>query len=282
MISVEDFDQHRISPYYDPAHKSANEAYEAYVRVHSHTNSTDGSPTRTPRRVSGLSHRDSLGGRSLGLTSTQASQAQQFVKGIKKDSSAYNDFKNENQWESWHRHFKIVCANHDCTEIIDPNYIVPSIAGDDKDLFDKKQIYMYSVFQDHLKTDMGRRLVRRYSSTMDARQLYGDLVTHMMTSSVARIYSQKLLAYISSHRIEQSAGKCTYRSSLLNWTNKVDEYNETNPAAQLSRETCRNMLMSMLSGVKELNDIPVHEVMASKITGSTVTFTYEEYTSACH
>ena len=81
--------------------------------------------------------------------------------------------------------------------------------------------------------DVGRRLVRQCSNTMNARQLYGDLVTHMMTSSVARMYSQKLLAYLSSYKIEQSARKYTYRSSLLNWTNKVEEYT-TRPTLRLN------------------------------------------------
>ena len=111
--------------------------------------------------------------------------------------------RNESLWDGWHRNFLVTVANHDCEEIISANYRRPNRISDPEGhaLFIKKNQFMYGVFQKKLKTDYGKSLVRTYHSTMDARKVYFDLLTHMRNSSAACIASQKLLTFTTGYRI---------------------------------------------------------------------------------
>ena len=53
--------------------------------------------------------------------------------------------------------------------MLDPEY-TPNNA--EKDLFEAKQIFMLSVFDKHLLTDMGKTIVRKYVHTTDAQSVW--------------------------------------------------------------------------------------------------------------
>ena len=62
----------------------------------------------------------------------------------------------------------ITAKSHECEQVLDPE-CTPSTA--EKDLFEAKQIFMFSVFDKHLLTDMGKTIVRKYVHTNDDCQL---------------------------------------------------------------------------------------------------------------
>ena len=55
--------------------------------------------------------------------------------------------------------------------MLDPDY-TPSNA--EKDLFEAKQIFMFSVFDKHLLTDIRKTIVRKYVHTTDAQSVWKD------------------------------------------------------------------------------------------------------------
>ena len=55
--------------------------------------------------------------------------------------------------------------------MLDPDY---THSNAENDLFQAKQIFMFSVFDKHLLTDMGKTIVRKYVHTTDAQSVWKD------------------------------------------------------------------------------------------------------------
>ena len=110
-------------------------------------------------------------------------------------------------------------------------------------------------------------------------QYFFGLKDYMKLSATARLMLQNLLAYLSSYSIASAHGKYTYKSALLNWTNKMKEYNDMAGLNSITSMQAKAMLVNVLMEVKALNDIRQQELLASKASGRTVAFTYEEYVS---
>ena len=62
-----------------------------------------------------------------------------------------------------------------------------------KALFTKKQIFIYSVFEEKLRTDTGKHLVRKYKSQFDAQAIYKRLSEYAKESTHANQEASKLL-----------------------------------------------------------------------------------------
>jgi hypothetical protein len=82
-----------------------------------------------------------------------------FMHGVKRDKSHYKAFKLERYWDDWNRGFRATAKTHDMMEVLDSTYVLTN--RDDIALFEAKQTFMYSVFEEHLQTDMGKTLVRK-------------------------------------------------------------------------------------------------------------------------
>ena len=76
-----------------------------------------------------------------------------FRKGIKMEETAYHTLKDETYFESFSRSLYITAKSHVCEEVFGPEY-TPS--NSEKELFDAKQVFMFSVLDKHLLTNMGR------------------------------------------------------------------------------------------------------------------------------
>ena len=78
-----------------------------------------------------------------------------FRKGIKRGETAYPTLKDERYFDSVSRSLYITAKSHECEEVLDPEY-TPTNSG--KELFDAKQVYMFSVLDIRLLTDMEKPL----------------------------------------------------------------------------------------------------------------------------
>ena len=67
-----------------------------------------------------------------------------FRKSIKRDKSHYVALREDKQWDSWKRSTLATARSHACEEIFDPLYT--PVTSNNKDIFDEKQKFMYSVF----------------------------------------------------------------------------------------------------------------------------------------
>ena len=75
-----------------------------------------------------------------------------FKKGIKREVTSYPTLLDERYFDSFSRSLYITAKSHDCDEGLDPDY---KPITEDNELFENKQVFMFSVFSTYLLTDMG-------------------------------------------------------------------------------------------------------------------------------
>ena len=118
-----------------------------------------------------------------------------FKKGIKREETAYATLKDERYFDGFSRSLYITAKSHECEQVLDPDY-TPSNA--EKDLFEAKQIFMFSVFDKHLITNMGKTIVRKYVHTTDAQSVWKHFQDHMISSSKGAAEKRRLTQYVTN------------------------------------------------------------------------------------
>ena len=103
-----------------------------------------------------------------------------FRKGIKREETSYPTLKDERYFDSFSRSLYITAKSHECGTVLDPEYI-PS--NSEKELFEAKQILMFSELDKHLLSDMGKTIARKYVHTTYAQSVWKDFQEHMKFSS---------------------------------------------------------------------------------------------------
>ena len=120
-----------------------------------------------------------------------------FKKGIKREIAAYPSLKDERYFDGFKRSLFVVAKTHECSEVLDPNY-TPGSEPEEKELFEAKQTFMFSVFNANLQTDMGKTIVRRHLAYTDAQAVWKELSEHMRTSSKGASEKRRLTQYVTN------------------------------------------------------------------------------------
>ena len=89
----------------------------------------------------------------------------------------------------------ITAKSHECEDVLDPEY-TPS--NSEKELFEAKIFFMFSVLDKHLLTDMGKTIVRKYVHTTDAQSVWKDFQDHMKSSSKGASEKRRLTQYVTN------------------------------------------------------------------------------------
>ena len=228
-ISIKDYNTFRINGYFQNDDNSPTDAIKRYLEMEelrirfenmkNNTNNTNTSNNNNNNNTNNNNNNNNNRNNNSNNSSFMSQEEKndkakldQFSKSIKRSVEDYEEFKNEATWDRWNSNFKVTLINHDCKDMINPNYTPPNefIEPQKYELYIKKQAFLYSVFQKKLLTDFGRSLVRQHREDMNARQLYFSLEAHMKNSSVSRITSQKLMSFVAGYRIHMAVGKFTY------------------------------------------------------------------------
>jgi HEPN domain-containing protein len=85
------------------------------------------------------------------------------------------------------------------------------------------QIFMYAVFEVHLKTSKGKLLVSQYEETHDAQRIYRELKKHALSSTAAQLSGDTLLQYITTTRYPGNWRGTSYEF-VLHWKEQVMKY----------------------------------------------------------
>jgi hypothetical protein len=85
------------------------------------------------------------------------------------------------------------------------------------------QIFMYAVFEEHLKTSQGKSLVNQYEETHDAQSIYRKLMKHALSSTAAQLSGDTLLQYITTTRYPGNWCGTSYEF-VLHWKEQVIKY----------------------------------------------------------
>ena len=89
-----------------------------------------------------------------------------FKHGIKCDITHFTFLKDDAAWDNWERATIAQARAQDVADVLNPSY-TPTNA-EEAALFDKKQKYMYAVFEKTLLTDKGKALVHAHQCKYDA------------------------------------------------------------------------------------------------------------------
>jgi hypothetical protein len=103
-----------------------------------------------------------------------------FKKGIKRDPSLFPSLKHIDNWPTFKRETMAQAFAQDVVNVFNPKY--KSRGSEEKDLFTLQLYYVYAIFCSNLKTDFGRKLVRDYESSQNAKGQSGKSYPMMQKS----------------------------------------------------------------------------------------------------
>jgi hypothetical protein len=120
--------------------------------------------------------------------------------------------------ESW---FCVDCLHHHTQLVLDKNYKPKTEM--EKEVFQEIQYFMYSFFEEKLKSNKVKSLIQDYEDTRDAQPLYTAHKRHAKQSTVAHISGYMLLKYITSAHFPGNWRGTAY-SFVLHWKEQVPYY----------------------------------------------------------
>jgi len=184
-----------------------------------------------------------------------------FKKGIKRDSSQYPKLKDDAQWDNWKRDLITTARAQNVDDVLDPTFTPTSAV--DIELFQEKQKFMYQVFSNSCLTDQSKSIVRNYFQTYDAQKVYADLTAYFLTSTKAQYNSTELLRYLTSASIGEGNWTGKSQNFILQWQNKLRQYNELVPTIdQFSDMQSRTLLQNAVHELPALRAVKDNEDQA--------------------
>ena len=75
---------------------------------------------------------------------------------------------------------------------------MPGYDDDSQELFKQKQYLKYGIFKKVLQSDVGKTIVRKYVTSLDAQSVWRDFETDMSTSSKGLHKRHRLHIYVST------------------------------------------------------------------------------------
>jgi hypothetical protein len=151
-----------------------------------------------------------------------------FAKSIKREPKDFPVIKLLNQWDSVKRAVTATATVQSIAEVLDHTYVPP--VGD-KPLFDLKNSYWYKVLVDIIQESSLRAIVNA-GPVGDGQTVWTNIVTEAETSTMARISSQLLTAYLTTSKIRDGSWHGTDTAYLNHWNEqmcKLLEYSSTTP-----------------------------------------------------
>ena len=187
--------------------------------------------------------------------SNQKQKLASFKKGIKREETAYPTLKDERYFDGFSRSLYITAKSHECEQVLDPDY-TPSNA--EKDLFEAKQIFMFSVFDKHLLTDMGKTIVRKYVYTTDAQSVWKDFQDHMKSSSKGASEKRRLTQYVTNTTLDDNY-KGTTEQFVLHFNEQFRQLEEISDPSEHFPPQIKLQLWQ--NAVRPIDDLRIVETL---------------------
>ena len=180
-----------------------------------------------------------------------------FKKGIKREIAAYLSLKDERYFDGFRRSLFIVAKSHECNEVLDPTY-TPVSECEQKELFEAKQSFMFSVFDANLPTDMGKTIVRRHLTTTDAQAVWRELSEHMRTSSKGASEKRRLTQSVTNTVLDDNF-KQTTEQFVLHINEQFRQLDEISDDSEKLPPTVKLTLLQ--TAVRSINDLRIVETL---------------------
>ena len=187
-----------------------------------------------------------------------------FKKGIKREETSYPTPKDERYFDGVSRSLYITAKSHECEQVLDPDY-TPNNA--EKDLFEAKQIFMFSVFDKHLLTDMGKTIVRKYVHTTDAQSVWKDFQDHMKSSSKGASEKRRLTQYVTNTTLDDNY-KGTTEQFVLHFNEQFRQLEEiSDPSEHFPPQIKLQLLQNAVRPIDDLRIVETLDEFQSITTG---------------
>ena len=178
-----------------------------------------------------------------------------FRKGIKREETAYPTLKDERYFDSFSRSLYITAKSHEYEEVLDPEY-TPS--NSEKELFDVKQVFMFSVLDKHLLSDMGKTIVRKYVHTTDAQSVWKNFQEHMKSSSKGASEKRRLTQYVTNTVLDDNY-KGTTDQFVLHFNEQSRQLEEISEESEHFPPQIKLQLLQ--NAVRPINDLRIVETL---------------------
>ena len=163
--------------------------------------------------------------------------------------------KDERYFDSFSRSLFITAKSHECDKVLDPEYI-PS--NSEKELFETKQIFMFSVLDKHLLTDMGKTIVWKYVHTTDAQSVWKDFQEHMKSSSKGASEKRRLTQYVTNTVLDDNH-KGTTEQFVLHFNEQFRQLEEISEESE--HFPLQIKLQLLQNAVRPINDLRIVETL---------------------
>jgi hypothetical protein len=165
---------------------------------------------------------------------------------------------------------------HGVYEVFDPTYNPQTPV--EIELFELKQIFVFSVFNRVCLTDQGKGYVRKYALNSDAQKVFRDMIAFAMTSTAASNEKQELTVLLTTIRYDQT-WKGTSIEFLHFWHSKMTTYEDmTDLAEHYSDSVKLRMVQTALQNSSAFEN--VREMDQLRISAGGNALTYEVYWEA--
>ena len=196
--------------------------------------------------------------------SNQKQKLASFKRGIKREQTTYPTLKDERYFDGFSRRLYITAKSHKCEQVLDPDY-TPSNA--EKDLFEAKQISMFSVFDKHLLADMGKTIVRKYVHSTDAQSVWKDFQDHMKSSSKDASEKRRLTQYVTNTTLDDNY-KGTTEQFVLHFNEQFRQLEEiSDPAEHFPPQIKLQFLQNAVRPIDDLRIVETLDEFQSITTG---------------
>ena len=196
--------------------------------------------------------------------SNQKQKLVSFKKGITREETAYPTHKDERYFDGFRRSLYITAKSHDCEQVLDLDY-TPTTT--EKDLFEAKQIFMFSLFNKHLLTDMGETIVRKYVDTTDAQLAWKDFQEHMKYSSKGASEKRRLTQYVTNTILDDNY-KGTTEQLVLHFNEQFRQLEEISyPSEHFPPQIKLQLLQNVVRPIDDLRIVETLDEYQSITTG---------------
>ena len=178
-----------------------------------------------------------------------------FRKGIKREETAYPTLKGERYFDSFSRSLYITAKSHECEDVLDREY---TSSNSEKELFEAKQVFMFSVLDKHLLTDMGKTIVRKYVHTTDAQSVWKDFQEHMKSSSKGASEKRRLTQYVTNTLLDDHY-KGTTEQFVLHFNEQFRQLEEISEESEHFPPQIKLLLLQ--NAVRHINDLRIVETL---------------------
>ena len=155
----------------------------------------------------------SFSGESKHQTPSESQTAlNNFKKGTKRDASVYPIFKNDKYYDTFQRSFLANLKAQGLYDVADPDHDPENGDTYEKELFKRKQSFVYSVLVTSFQTENGRELVKEFEG--DARSIILKLHHYHTKSNVAQHDIITLTKTSPNLRLDTKRGGSTTRFDI--------------------------------------------------------------------